>query len=243
MYRIALCDDETEELDKTETMLNIYHENHLEVDFKIDCFRNADELLHVIREKNYVPDLLLLDIYMPEKMGITAAKEIRSMGNKGRIIFLTASKEHALEAFGVEASQYLVKPIQEKKLFSVLDKILEEIEEERKRYLLLKIDNRIHRIAIHDIVYCEAQKKNQLIYFADGTQSRLRMTMKEIWEMLSCYQEFVKVGISYIINLEHLNSLNAKEMKMDSGKTIFLPRGSYQPLREKYFQYYCGEEP
>ena len=65
------------------------------------------------------------------------------------------------------------------------------------------------------------------------------MTMKEIWEMLSCYDEFVRVGISYIVNLEHLKSLNAQEMKMDNGNILFLPRGSYQPLREKYFQYYC----
>ena len=40
------------------------------------------------------------------------------------------------------------------------------------------------------------------------------MTMKEIWEMLSCYDEFVRVGISYIVNLEHLKSLNAQEMKI-----------------------------
>jgi len=239
MYQIVLCDDEMADLAKTEKMLNNYQEYHIEVDFKIRAFKSADELLHAITEEHYMPDLLLLDIYMPEKMGITAAKELRVMGNKGRIVFLTTSKEHALDAFGVDASQYLVKPITEKKLFSVLDKLLEDIEEQRRKYLLLKIDGKIHRIPINDIVYCEAQKKNQCLQLTDGTQLLLHMTMRDIWGMLSCYEEFARVGVSYIINLEHLRSLNAREMKMDTEDILFLPRGSYQPLREKYFQYYC----
>lgn len=239
MYQIALCDDETIELAKIEKMLNNYQKYHIEMDLKIEAFKSVNELLRISREENYMPDLLLLDIYMPEKLGIAAAKELRDMGNSSRIVFLTTSKEHALDAFSVEASQYLVKPIQEKKLFSVIDKLLNELDEEGKKYLLLKIDGQIHRIALRDIVYCEAQKKKQCIQLSDGTQSVLRMTMKEIWEMLSCYNEFARVGISYIINLEHLKSLNAQEMKMDNGNILFLPRGSYQPLREKYFQYYC----
>lgn len=68
------------------------------------------------------------------------------------------------------------------------------------------------------------------------------MTMSEIYEMLSRYPEFVRVGIAYIVNLEHVDNLNAREVQMDNGKKIYLPRGSYQPLRERYFGYYCGEE-
>ena len=75
MYHIALCDDEAVELDKTEQMLNEYQKRHAGVSFLTERFERADELLHLIREKSYVPDLLLMDIYMPEKMGIEAAKE------------------------------------------------------------------------------------------------------------------------------------------------------------------------
>lgn len=239
MYQIALCDDELAELAKTEKMLNNYQEQHTEMDFKIQSFQSADKLLCAVREEHYTPDLLLLDIYMPEKIGITAAQELRSMGSRGRIVFLTTSKEHALDAFSVEASQYLVKPVSEEKLFLVLNKLFEDMEKEHTKYLLLKTDGKIHRIAINEIVYCEAQKKKQCLQLADGTQALLHMTMKNIWEMLSCYDEFVRVGISYIINLEHLKSLNSQEMKLDNGDTLFLPRGSYQSLREKYFQYYC----
>ena len=101
-----------------------------------------------------------MDIYMPGKLGTDASRELRSMGNNGRIIFLTSSREHALDAFGVDASQYLVKPITEETLFPVLDKILGDMEEARRKYLLLRIDGKIQRVAVDEIVYCEADRKS-----------------------------------------------------------------------------------
>lgn len=242
MYLIALCDDEKAELKKTQQMLDNYEKKHPGMDFMVECFENAEELLYMAKEKNYVPDLIIMDIYMPEKMGIDAAKELRDMGNEARIIFLTTSREHALEAFGVDASQYLVKPVAENVLFPILDKLLRDVEQERRKYLLLRIDGRIQRVAISDITYCEAQGKIQCLHLADGTQCLLRMTMIEIYEMLSPYVEFVRVGVAYIMNLDHINSLNARELYMDNGQKIYLPRGSYQSLRERYFDYYCEEK-
>ena len=235
MYHIALCDDEESELDKAENMLKSYQEQNRECSFSIERFISADDLLWKVKENEYMPDLLLMDIYMPRKLGIEAAKELREMGNECRIIFLTTSKEYALEAFRVDAVQYLVKPVSEEELFSVLNKLLGSMFEEQKKYLLLRIDNRNRRIAMRDIVYCEAQKKCQCIYLSDGTQFLLRL-------MLSGYKEFVKAGISYIVNLEHIESLNAQELQMDNGRTVYLPRGSYQSLKEQYFSYYCGED-
>lgn len=242
MYLIALCDDETAELNKTEQMLNNYEKKYPEMDFMIERFENADDLLYRISKKAYLPDLILMDIYMPEKMGIDAAKELRNMGNRSRIIFLTTSKEHALEAFGVDALQYLVKPVSEEVLFPILDRFLQEVEEERKRYLLLQVEGRIQRVALNDIVYCEAQKKTQYMYLADGTKCLLRRTMTEIYEMLSCYPEFVRVGVAYIVNLGQIDSLSAQDICLNTGKKIYLPRGAYKILKEKYFRYYCEEE-
>lgn len=241
MYQIALCDDETTELDKTEQMLCAYMKmkKHFTTELKIERFESADELLCLVRERQYAPDLIMMDIYMPEKMGIEAARELRDMGNKGKIIFLTTSKEHALDAFDVEAAQYLVKPILEEKLFPILDKLFEDMEEFRRKFLLLRIDGRIKRVAVNSIVYCEAQGKQQYLHFTDGSQCLLRMTMSEIYAMLSQYREFVRVGIAYVVNLEHIESLCREEIQMDNGKMIYPPRGSFQPLREKYFGYYC----
>lgn len=244
-YLTALCDDEREELNKTENILNKYMQQHPEADFVIRCFESADELLYRIEIGNYRPDLIFMDIIMtsPEgvsaSLGIEAAKRLRDMGSKARLFFLTASKEYALEAFDVEASQYLLKPITQERMFGVLDKFLKFLEEERKKYVLLKADGRLMKVAVDDIVYCEAQGKTQCIHLADGRKCQQRMTMTELREMLSDYQEFVKVGSAFIVNLEYIDSLNAQDIYLAGGKRIYLPRGAYKGLREQYFNYYC----
>ncbi len=242
MYQIALCDDEPEELKKTEDMLNAYQKGHPKLGIVAKGFECADELLYMVKEENYMPDMILMDIYMPEKMGIDVAKELRGIGNEAKIIFLTTSREHALDAFGVGAVQYLVKPVWEKELFPVLDRFLKDIEEERNRYLLLRAEGRTRRVVVGDIVCCEAHGKAQCMHLVDGTQLLLHMTMAEIYGMLSRYQEFVRVGIAYIVNLEYVDSLNGQDICLNTGRKIYLPRGAYKPLKEQYFRYYCEEK-
>ena len=241
MYLIALCDDETEQLHITERMLTEYLDSHPKTDFRVDSFENADALLKLIGEEAYFPDLILMDIYMPGKLGIEAARELRDLGTQAKIIFLTTSRDHALEAFDVEASQYLVKPITDDKLFAVLDRFLREDEASRRKYLLLRVEGKIQRIVVHDIVHCEAQGKSQYLYLSDGTQYNLRRTLTELYEQLAEDRRFVRVGVAYIVNLEYIESLSAREIKLDNGKKIFLPRGSFHPLRERYFNYYCED--
>ena len=241
MYQIALCDDETEELNKAENILEKYREQHKALDFSVQRFTDAEEMLQKVRKKEYEPDLLFMDIYLPGRLGIDVAKELRSMGNGCRIVFVTTSKDFALEAFRVDADQYLVKPVMEEELFSVLDRIFDKAGRKQKKYLSLQAGNRIHKVPMQEIVFCEAQKKSQCIYLADGSQLQVRMTMAKIYDMLAGSPEFVKAGMSYIVNLEHVDSLNTSELQLDNGGKIYLPRGSYHPLRESYFGYYCGD--
>ena len=242
MFTVVLCDDESVHLDKIRDMLETYQEQRQGCELKIECFESAETLLERFREQNYEPDLLLMDIYLQEEFGIAAAEELRSMGNKSQIVFITSSLDHALEAYRVQAAQYLVKPIEQEELFQVLDRLLEDSRKERNRYLVLRTEGRVCRVAVNKIVFCEAQGKNQMMHMIDGEELLLHMTMTEIFGMLSGYQEFVKVGASYIVNLEYVVSMNARKLQMDSETSIHLPRGSYQPLLEQYFNYYCEEK-
>lgn len=245
-YQIALCDDETEELRKTEKLLSDYEHVHPGLYLMIKCFRNADELLRMVKEKKYEPDLVFMDICMPGQeavpIGIDAAKQLREMGCMARLLFLTNTKEYALDAFDVEAFCYLLKPVSKDKLFSVLDRIVNAEEKEKKKHVLLRVKGTIIRVSLNDIVYCEAQRKCQCIYMSDGTELIQNLTMAKIYELCSGGLEFVKVGASYIVNLEHIESLSAKEAQMDNGQKIYLPRGTYHCLREQYLDYYCGKE-
>ena len=246
VYQIAICDDEQVELNKTAMMLGDYKMkrsggHHAGSDFVVECFINSSQMLRRIREEDYSPDLVLMDIYMQGMTGIEAARALREMHNESKIIFLTSSREHALDAFRVNATQYLTKPVSEEELYKLLDSLLVQNAEGQRKYVVLQADKKICRVAVQDIVYCEAQRKNQHIYLADGTQMCLHMSMAGLEELLSGFSEIVRAGNSYIINLRHIESLNGQELKMDTDRTLYVPRASYQSLRAQYFNYYTEE--
>ena len=245
MYQIALCDDELTELEKAEKMLSDYERQHSGQDFTIQRFENADELIDWIGEDSNMPDLIFMDIFMPNRQkdsfpaGMQAAKKLRSMGYKGKLVFLTSSKEYALDAFEVEAVQYMVKPVSEDKFFAVLSSLLRDIEEERRKYVVLRVEGNLVKVLVDEIVYCEAQRKTQCLHLADGVRYTLRTSMKEVYEMLSQYPEFVRIGASFVVNLGYIDSVNPREVDMNTGKKIYLPRGTYKDLKEQYFDFYC----
>lgn len=239
MYRIALCDDEQPEVMKTQGMLSNYKKLHARLDFEINTFGNAEELLLKV-QSGYEPDLILMDIYMKGKTGIEAVRELREMGKKCRVIFLTTSEQHAVEAFRVEAAQYLVKPVSEEVLFPLLDKQLEILNEERQKYVAMQVDNRTFRVMVHDIVYCEAQGKRQYLHLTDGTHLCVHMSMAGLEELFLPYEEIVRIGKWYIINMDHVEGLDSQTVQMDNELKLYLPRGAYQSLRKQYITYYTG---
>lgn len=238
MIRVALCDDEQTEVVKTHKMLIGYGKSHRDTDFDIGIFESAEQLLTKVRE-GYAPDIILMDIYMGTgQTGIDAARELRTMGIRSRIIFLTSSEQHALEAFRVEAAQYLVKPVADAELFSLLDKQLDILDDEKQKYIALEADNKTFRVMVQNIVYCEAQGKRQYLYMADGTQICVRMTMAVLEELFMAYEEIIRIGKWYIINMDHVESLNSQAVQMSNGQILYLSRGAYQSLRKRYITYY-----
>lgn len=96
----------------------------------------------------------LLNIYEKKHPGTDFM--IERFESAGELLCMVEEKSYAPEAFDVDASQYLIKPVVEDKNTCVLDKYLVE-KEGRDKYILLKIEGRIAKVAVKDVIYCEAQ--------------------------------------------------------------------------------------
>lgn len=236
VYSIALCDDEERELDQIENFLAGYWNGKQEAAYKTERFSSAEELLQRIRKDGYIPDILLLDIFMSGKNGIEAAEEMRSLGLDMPIVFLTTSTEYALEAYKVDAVQYLVKPLDEKRFFHAMDSVMGYIGRSRKNQIVIKASGGIRQIQPDDIVYCESQKNYQMLCLTNG-EHRVRMTAGKLWEMLEEFCQFGRCGRSYILNMDHIVSVERKKILMDNGCTIYMPRNKAVEFKEAYFAY------
>ena len=117
MLKIAICDDEQDYREIIEQMLNRYIKD-TDIEAQIDIFTNPSELIDAT-ENGTIYDIYLLDIYMPGITGMSFATELRSRDIKSSVIFLTSSTDHALEAFGVNATHYLLKPFTLKTFYVV----------------------------------------------------------------------------------------------------------------------------
>ena len=236
MYRIALCDDDEREPACVKELLDKYREAKGQLDYSLEWFADAHALLRSMEQAGK-PDLVLLDIYMPDKNGIAAAQEIRSLGSDVPIVFLTASTEHALNAYGVDAVQYLVKPLAQETFFHAMDTVLGLIQKAKESQLVLKTAHGIVRLQPDDIVYCESQKNYQMVYLAEE-ECRIRMTAEGIWGMLKPLSQFARCGRSFILNMNHIVSIKQEEIQMDNGRLVYLPKSRTAEFKKLYLSYY-----
>jgi two-component system response regulator YesN len=128
MYKLLIVDDE--ELDRQLVRLMLADHNQFEIVGEAE-----DGLAAISLSQRLEPDIILMDIRMPDKNGLDAAKEIKSFLAKVKIIMLTAYDDfqYAKEAIAGKASAYLLKPIDEDELLETLSHVVHELEEEKKQ--------------------------------------------------------------------------------------------------------------
>ena len=241
MYFIGLCDDDERELDIIEDFLTAYLESKEMDEYGIDRFQSAEELLERISEKKYNPDLLLLEIFMSGKTGVEAAEELRRQQCGTFIVFLTTSKEYALEAYGVDALQYLVKPLDRERFFHAMEMVFQQMKKAEEQIVMKVAGGGIRQMKPDEIICCESQKNYQILYL-ETEECRVRMTAKELWEMLEHFTQFRRCGRSYILNLNHVISVEKEEILMDNECRIFIPRNVSAEFKKVYFSYFFNNE-
>lgn len=188
----------------------------------LKSFDNAIEPINYLKT-NHV-DLIFLDIEME---GFTGLQLLKSLQNKPKIIFTTAYDQYAIEAFDLNVSDYLLKPISFERFIKSLDKIFDSFaDNERKHegepvykrdYFFVKTEFRMQRVDFNEILYIEGMSE----YLRIVTTKEKIMTLqsfKNIEEILP-KDIFVRVHKSYIVALNKIDSVERNRISI-SGKLI-----------------------
>jgi DNA-binding LytR/AlgR family response regulator len=225
--RIAICDDNIADLSNMVSIINDYKEQRCDK-YKIEytAFQTAIDFIAAL-ESGQKYDLALLDIIMPRLSGMAAAKEIRQFNQDMKIIFSTSSPEFAVESYTVGAYYYALKPIWKDKLFLLLDKVFSEI----------KSKSGLLRIPIKKLEFAEVITRSIFYHLTDGSVIEAIGSMTELEKDLSSYSCFVKPHRSYIINMDHIDIVGQKEIKMKSAAVVPLAKANYPLVKEAYIAY------
>lgn len=219
-YKIAICDDSAADRQFVLDMVKHWAAKTGHV-VHTDTFTSAENFLfHYAEESNY--DILLLDIEMGAMDGVTMAKRLRKDNDTVQIVFITGYSDYISEGYEVAALHYLMKPVKEEKLFSVLDRATEKLSKNEK-VLNFEISGEMIRVPIYQIRYAEVIGNYVTIH--TSTDITVKMTLGKLEKALD--ERFYRVGRSTIINLTQISRVTKSEIKLSDGTAVPLPRGAY----------------
>lgn len=229
MY-LAVCDDKKEELDAVLSLLDRWQEEH-DIPLRRKVFQSAVELVETARQEKF--SLYLLDVMMPGMDGLECAREIRRFDDTAEIVFLSTSPGFAYESYGVRALNYLLKPIEEEKFFSLLDQLCLR-EQKPLEALTLKTGTTIIRVPYTHISYVEVIGKHVYFHLVDGDVREVVGSLKDYEALLLPRPEYMRVHRSYIVNMLQVEELSSDHIRTFSGKTVSVSRLLYPQLQKDY---------
>lgn len=220
-YKIAICDDSEADRQYVSGLVGKWASGAGH-SVQTALFPSAESFLFHYAEKNDY-DILLLDIEMGDMDGVTMAKKLRKDNDTVQIVFITGYSDYISEGYEVAALHYLMKPVKEEKLFSVLGRAAEKLSKNEK-VLHFEISGEMVRIPVYQIRYADVSGNYVTIHAADSLT--VKMTLGELEKELD--DRFYRVSRSVVVNLTQISRVTKTEIKLDDGVSIPLPRGAYE---------------
>ncbi|RMG83371.1 MAG: DNA-binding response regulator [Bacteroidetes bacterium] len=210
---------EDEPLQLTNLIETLDHRLDLQLLVSFESAREAFDYLSDPKKER--PDLMFLDMQLPEINGLQLLEAIKHFSPKPKVIITTAFEDYAIPSYEFDVSGYVVKPIDSAKLNKAIDKAIADLKNERKKHpgeapfasdndpadLFVKVENRMVRVLPDEIIYLEGANVN--VKIVTTSESLLtRNTLKKM-EALLPDEHFMRIHDSFIINLKFLKSYAA----------------------------------
>lgn len=210
--KVFLIDDEQPAIDELAWMLESYKD--LEV---TGTFNDPKKALEGILLK--APEAVFLDIKMPGMDGFELAEALMRLRQPPKIVFVTAYDDYAIQAFEINAVDYVMKPVEEDRLSKAVDRLRQQVQVGdnvnqmiKDRYLTNKAvrvplwkDDRIYLVKPEDITYLETQNGETTLHTAKG-HFMTTEALGHYEEILAGYG-FYRCHRSYIIRLEAITEV------------------------------------
>ena len=220
MLSIAVCDDEVIECCNMAKRIREIME-----EMKIPCiirqFRGGGELLQALESF----DIVFLDIIMQDLDGMKTAQAFRKKASDKILIFVSSSREYVFEAYDVEAFQYLLKPVDDRKLKNVLQKAIVKTQSRSQEFIIVSRERQKKKLFLDDIYYFEIKGR---IVDAHGPEE-IFTYYEQIGELENKIRDkgFFRCHKSYLINLKYVDGYNRQEAILENGEKIVIAKRRY----------------
>lgn len=230
---VMICDDEKAHILHLQQLLEQLQE---EISLRITTDSSPERLLQQLRERvecrKALPDIIFLDIRMPQVDGIAFGKALHNIAPDIYVVFTTAYQEYAIEGYEAQAFRYLLKPLTKEMIRKVLKDAQNDMS--RKKKLLLKLAKGERMFSLQDILYLSAEDKYTVLYTADGYY--VDRTSLADYETLLCPYGFYRIHRKYIVNLYHHKGLEKGFVLLSEGTRLPISRRRADAYYAELFQ-------
>lgn len=231
LLTIAICDDEVIDCKLLKAILDKFFLAR-EIQAEIDTFSCGEDFLLACQEKAY--HIVFMDIYMSGINGISTIKKLCAP-EKCQIVFTTSSQEFALEAFNLNATHYLLKPVTKDAVFEAVERCLSRLMLSQTNYLKVKTNQGIVPIPVNNITYIEVFNKICLIH-TEKSSFRTYASLNALSEQLG-NQSFMLAQRSFLVNMNYIKTFYSDHIILQDGKDINLSRTKRTELKKQYQQF------
>ena len=226
---IIVCDDSKKDREILIRFLREYEQNHNQ-HFEIKEYNSGEELC---KEDAFLQkcQLVFLDINMEDMDGLKAALKIKEIYPKMSIVLVTAYMNYALDGYKVKASRFLLKDDLEKTINECMDDLIIEIRQNRQVLEFSFVEGK-KKLHIEEIIYIETAKHKNLFY----TQNEVYSMYRKLDEIEAELRDlgFVRVHLSFLINMRYIDKISSYIMTLTNGKEISVPKSRYKEVKRQY---------
>lgn len=231
MLQIAICDDDALHIayikELTEDILK-------EQKTEITKYTGANELLFKIDGSNYVPDIALLDIKMPDINGISLAKELNKIAPDCKIIFISSYLNYAPDAYDADHIYYVLKTQLEDRLPIALGKAVANINSPHS-FLLVKHGSSTTKIPVGRILYIERNLHKTNVITLETTYTTSQ-SPADLLSAIAGKSNFIHCHQSYWVNAKAIKTMNPNSFLLYNGTEISISRAQKANARELFFR-------
>lgn len=235
--KVIIIDDENR---ARRVLRSILEDTCKEIEIILEA-SNLIDGVQIIKEEQ--PNIVFLDVEMPNHSGLEILDFFENQPINFQIIFTTAYKQYAVEAFKLAAIDYVLKPIDEKELVLAFEKAKHVINDQHIKNKLENLEKALHQLSLNkialevpkgiifasheDIMYFEADGVYTKVHLVNGKSELICKTLKHFTEQLKNQPLFYKPHRSYLINLKFMKELVKKDgfhIVMNNSSTIPIAR-------------------
>lgn len=233
MIRAAICDDEKYFLQElSEKVTDYFCKNQIEI--SMNKYADGNTLLN--SEADF--DIVFLDIRMSEPDGIETARKLRLRGYGGYLIFVTVLRDEVFGAFEFGAFDYLVKPLDEKRFRSMMDRLIKSIRANRQR-LFVQTKGEQRLLTFGEILYCEVIGHKIELHLTDGSVITYYDKIDDLEKKLD--SRFFKSHRSFLVNLEHVRGCRQGLIALEGEIKVPLSRLRAEDFRKTLTEFMSGK--